>query len=290
MPAEIIDGKQIAITIREEITREAAAMARKPGLAVILVGENPASMSYIRAKTKACQEAGFHSIQENMRESVSQEELLAKVREFNEDPAIDGILVQLPLPSHIDEQTVIETVDPAKDVDGFHPVNVGKVSIGLPAFVSCTPKGVRELLIRAGIETAGKFAVVLGRSNIVGKPMAALLSAKGPGGDATVCICHSRTANLPDLVRQADIIIAAIGRANFVTADMVKHGAAVIDVGINRMDDPTRERGYRLVGDVAYDDVKEIAGAITPVPGGVGPMTIAMLLQNTLESAKSRQP
>ncbi|MDX1973656.1 MAG: bifunctional methylenetetrahydrofolate dehydrogenase/methenyltetrahydrofolate cyclohydrolase FolD [Candidatus Sumerlaeia bacterium] len=288
-PAKIIDGKQIAATIREEIRLEVLARLsqgyRAPGLGVILVGSNPASESYVRSKTKACAEAGFHSVQRNLPESVSQAELIAEVQSFNNDPLIDGILVQLPLPKHIDESAVIDSILPEKDVDGFHPLNVGNLGLGRTTFVPCTPKGVQELLIRSNIETKGKFAVVLGRSNIVGKPMASLLVNKGPGGDCTVCVCHSATQGLAAITRQADILIAAIGRAHFVTAEMVKPGATVIDVGINRIVDSTMGKGSRLVGDVDYDAVSQIAGAITPVPGGVGPMTIAMLLKNTLESA-----
>ncbi|CAN5413689.1 bifunctional methylenetetrahydrofolate dehydrogenase/methenyltetrahydrofolate cyclohydrolase FolD [soil metagenome] len=292
MSAQIIDGKAIAAQVQAEITAEISAItstgARPPGLGVILVGENPASQAYVRSKTKACKDAGFHSVQHDLPDTITEAQLLDYVRKFNEDPAIDGILVQLPLPKQIRENVILNAIDPDKDADGFHPVNVGRLSIGEPGFVPCTPLGVRELLLRSGVETAGKFAVVIGRSNIVGKPAAALLGAKGKGGDATVCICHSRTKNIAEICRQADIIIAAIGKANFVTADFIKPGAAVIDVGINRVDDATAKRGYRLVGDVDFDAVKEIAGAITPVPGGVGPMTIAMLLKNTLESRKKK--
>ena len=288
--ARIIDGKAIAETIRQEIAVEVKALVaaghRAPGLGVILVGENPASKAYVASKTKACAEAGFHSVQLNFPATLTEAELLAQVEAFNADPAIHGILVQLPLPAQIDEQRILQAISPDKDADGFHPLNVGRLNTGLPAPVPCTPLGVRELLIRSGIETAGAFAVVLGRSNIVGKPMAALLSAKGRGGDATVCIAHSRSKNLKEICRQADILVAAIGKAHFVTADMVKPGATVIDVGINRVDDPTAKKGYKLVGDVDYDAVSPIAGAITPVPGGVGPMTIAMLLRNTLQSAR----
>lgn len=284
--AELIDGKAIAAQIRAELAEEAKALPEPPGLGVILVGENPASASYVRSKTKACAEAGYHSVQRDLPADVSQGALLEEVRRMNADPAIHGILVQLPLPGHIDEFAIIEAIDPAKDADGFHPVSVGRLQIGLPCPVPCTPLGVKELLIRSGVETSGAFAVVLGRSNIVGKPVAALLAQKGPGGDATVCLCHSRTRDLPGVLRQADIIVAAIGRAHFVTADMIKPGATVIDVGINRIEDPTRERGYRLVGDVDFDAAKEVAGKITPVPGGVGPMTVAMLLKNTLENAR----
>ncbi len=290
MPAQLIDGKAIAADIRREVATGVEGLTAEgyapPGLGVILVGEDPASQAYVRMKTKACKEAGFHSVQINLDDTVSQEELLDHVGRLNADPAIHGILVQLPLPQQIDEREVIESILPGKDVDGFHPINIGNLAIGTPTFVACTPLGVLELIRRAGVETSGAFAVVLGRSNIVGKPMAQLLSRKGPGGNATVCICHSRTRDLAGVCRMADILVAAIGSAGFVTRDMVKPGATVIDVGINRVDDPSAKRGYRLVGDVEFEPVKEIAGAITPVPGGVGPMTIAMLLGNTLRSAR----
>lgn len=289
MTAQLIDGKAIAAQIRNEIAAAVAARRdaalRAPGLGVILVGENPASQSYVRSKTRACKEAGFHSVQIDLDAAVSQAELLAHVARLNADPAIHGILLQLPLPRHINESAVIEAIHPDKDVDGFHPMNAGRLATGQPGFVPCTPLGVVELLKRSGVETAGAFAVVLGRSNIVGKPMAALLMRKAPGGNATVCVAHSGTRDLPAVVRQADILVAAIGVARFVTADMVKPGATVIDVGINRIADATAASGSRLVGDVDFDAVSAVAGAITPVPGGVGPMTIAMLLSNTLESA-----
>lgn len=289
--ATIIDGKKMAEEIRAEVRAGAeelvAAGHRPPGLAVILVGENPASQTYVRSKSRACEQAGFHSRQVNRPASISEADLLDLVRGFNDDPAIHGILVQLPLPEHIDAQKVIETIAPEKDVDGFHPVNAGRLMVGLPGFVPCTPAGIRQMLLRTGVETSGKFAVVLGRSNIVGKPVAQLLSAKGPGGDCTVCIAHSRTRDLPGVCRQADILVAAIGRAHFVTGGMVKPGAVVIDVGINRVADPELEKGYRMVGDVDFAAAEKVASAITPVPGGVGPMTIAMLLSNTLESARA---
>ena len=293
MSATIIDGTAIAAVVREEVRQEAARLVaaghRPPGLGVLLVGENPASQSYVRSKTKACAEAGFHSVQHDLPADIPESVVLDYVARFNEDPAIHGILVQLPLPRQVSESRVLLAIHPDKDVDGFHPINAGRLAVGEPGFVPCTPLGVRELLIRSRIETAGAFAVVLGRSNIVGKPMALLLSQKGQGGDATVCIAHSRSKDLPALCRQADILVAAIGKAHFVTPNMVKPGATVIDVGINRLDDATAKRGYRLVGDVHFDAVKDLAGAITPVPGGVGPMTIAMLLKNTLESAKRSQ-
>lgn len=286
--AQLIDGKAIAADIRndikagvEELTRDGR---RAPYLAVVLAGEDPASASYVRGKQKAAKEVGIESDTQTFPDSISEEDLLNVVNRLNEDPNVDGILVQLPLPDHIDDQKVIDAIDPAKDVDCFHPENVGKLMLGLPGFKPATPAGILELIKRAGIEISGKQVVIIGRSNIVGKPLANLLMQKGV--DATVTVCHSRTKNMPDITRQADILIAALGRAEFVTAEMVKEGAAVIDVGINRVEDSTRERGYRLVGDVAFDEVSEKASFITPVPGGVGPMTIALMLQNTLSAAR----
>ena len=288
MAATIIDGKRIAADVRAETAEKVAAWTstgnRAPFLSVVLVGENPASASYVRAKAKACAQIGIGSDTINLLDTVSEDELLSVIDRLNEDEGVDGILVQLPLPDQVDERKVIERIDPAKDVDGFHPINVGKVSLGQGGFAPATPAGIMELLERSGVQIGGSRVVIIGRSNIVGKPMANLLIQKGV--DATVTICHSRTRDLPAVAREADILIAAIGRAEFVTADMVKDGAAVIDVGINRVDDATRERGYRLVGDVAFQEVSAKAGWITPVPGGVGPMTIAMLLSNTLEAAK----
>jgi methylenetetrahydrofolate dehydrogenase (NADP+)/methenyltetrahydrofolate cyclohydrolase len=290
MSARILDGAAIAKSIRLEVAAEVARMSqvgRKPGLAAVLVGEDPASAVYVRSKGKACEEAGMHSVTIRLSADTSETELLSTVDRLNEDPAIHGILVQLPLPKHIDSEKVLRRIDPAKDVDGFHPVNVGKLVTGdKTAFRPATPYGVQQMLIRSGIETKGAHAVIVGRSNIVGKPMANLLIQQGPGGDATVTVCHSRTRDLPAVTRSADILIAAIGKAEFVTGDMVKPGAVVIDVGINRVDDASKPRGYRLVGDVDYDPVAQIASAITPVPGGVGPMTIAMLLQNTVQAMK----
>jgi methylenetetrahydrofolate dehydrogenase (NADP+)/methenyltetrahydrofolate cyclohydrolase len=288
MSARILDGVPLADAIRAEVGVEVQrhrAGGRAPGLAVVIVGENPASQVYVRAKGKACEEAGMHSETVRLPEAVTEAELLATVERLNRDPRIDGFLVQLPLPKHINGERVLNAVDPAKDVDGFHPVNVGKLSIGDPtALKPATPFGVQQMLIRSGIETRGANAVILGRSNIVGKPMASLLIQPGTGGDATVTICHSKSRDLPGICRTADILIVAIGRPEFVTADMVRPGATVIDVGINRVDDPSQPKGYRIVGDVAYGPVSEVAGAITPVPGGVGRMTIAMLLQNTLQA------
>ncbi len=285
--ANIIDGKRISAEIRDEVKhaveRHISSGHRAPFLAVVLVGDDPASASYVRGKAKSSAEVGIGSETLTYDASISEAELLAVVERLNNDDGVDGILVQLPLPSHIDEHRVINAINPAKDVDCFHPESVGRLSTGLDVFAPATPAGIVQLLQRSGIETSGKHCVIIGRSNIVGKPLASLMLRKGV--DATVTVCHSRTRDLPSIARQADILVAAIGRANFVTADMVKPGATVIDVGINRLDDPSRERGYRLVGDVDFDAVKDIAGQITPVPGGVGPMTIAVLLQNTLKAA-----
>jgi methylenetetrahydrofolate dehydrogenase (NADP+) / methenyltetrahydrofolate cyclohydrolase len=286
--ARVLDGTAIAGTIRLEVAAEVARLTgsgRKPGLAAVLVGEDPASAVYVRSKGKACEEAGMHSVTIRLPAESSESELLATVDRLNRDPEIHGILVQLPLPKHINSEKVLHRIDPGKDVDGFHPVNVGKLVTGdKTAFRPATPFGVQQMLIRSGIETKGAHAVIVGRSNIVGKPMANLLIQQGAGADATVTVCHSRTRDLPSVTRQADILIAAIGKPEFVTADMVRPGAVVIDVGINRVDDPSRPRGYRLAGDVAYEPIAQIASAITPVPGGVGPMTIAMLLRNTLQA------
>ncbi|HMV32285.1 MAG: bifunctional methylenetetrahydrofolate dehydrogenase/methenyltetrahydrofolate cyclohydrolase FolD [Gemmatimonadales bacterium] len=290
MSARIIDGVALGKTIRQEVAQEVAGYKARgvaPGLAVVLVGENPASKAYVGSKEKACLEAGMVSVKVTRPDTTTEEELLTIVEQLNNDPTVHGILVQLPLPRHINTEKVLLRINPAKDVDGFHPVNVGKLVIGDPtALKPCTPWGVIQMLLRNGIETKGAHAVVIGRSTIVGKPMANLLIQTGPGGDATVTVCHSRTRDLPAVVRSADIVVAAIGKAEFVTADMVRPGAVVIDVGINRVDDPSLPKGYRLVGDVAYAPVAEKAGAITPVPGGVGPMTIAMLMANTLQAMK----
>jgi methylenetetrahydrofolate dehydrogenase (NADP+) / methenyltetrahydrofolate cyclohydrolase len=288
MSARILDGTAIAKAIREEVAAEVVHLSRsgrKPGLAAVLVGEDPASAVYVRSKGKACEEAGMHSVTMRLPAETSEAELLETVDRLNADPDIHGILVQLPLPKHVNSERVLRRIDPGKDVDGFHPVNVGKLVTGdKNAFRPATPYGVQQMLIRSGIETKGANAVIVGRSNIVGKPMANLLIQQGPGGDATVTVCHSRTKDLPAVTRGADILIAAIGKAEFVTGDMVRPGAVVIDVGINRVDDASHPKGYRLVGDVAYASVAEKASWITPVPGGVGPMTIAMLLRNTLQA------
>ncbi len=281
----IIDGKAVAGTIREEIRIEVAKRAeqgRQPGLALVLVGDDPASKVYVNMKRKACEQTGMASLIERMPADSSQEDVLAKVREINEDDRYNGLLVQSPLPKGLDEDEVVRAIDPLKDVDGFHPTNVGLLALNQPRFVPCTPLGVLELLDRYGIDPSGKQAVVLGRSHLVGMPMSLLLMRKAKGANATVTVCHSRTQNMAEITRQADILIAAIGQAKFVTADMVKEGAAVIDVGINRIEDASRKSGYRLVGDVDYEAVRPKTSAITPVPGGVGPMTVALLLKNTL--------
>jgi len=289
MAAQIIDGKQIAADIREELKQTVASLSEKgivPGLGVILVGEDPASKSYVSAKEKACADIGIYSDDNRLPADTTEEDLLALVRKMNDDPKINGILVQLPLPKHIDEDKVLLAIDPAKDVDGFHPMSVGRMVVGQKAFLPCTPHGVIQMLKRSGVKTEGAHAVIVGRSNIVGKPLANLLVQKNDLGNATVTVCHTRTADIAYHTLQADIVVAAAGRPNTVTADMVKEGAVVIDVGVNRVDDATRKSGYRLVGDVDFDAVKEKASKITPVPGGVGPMTITMLLYNTVESAK----
>ena len=262
-----------------------------PGLAAVLVGDNPASAAYVRMKGQACEEAGLYHETVRLPKSTSEAELLALVDRLNGDPKIHGILVQLPLPQQIDSQRVLRRVAPAKDVDGFHPENVGKVSIGDPTgFRPATPAGVQQLLVRSGVDTTGKHAVIVGRSNIVGRPMAALLLQDAPGGNATVTVCHSRTREIKTVTRLADILIVAIGKPEFVTGDMIKPGAVVIDVGTNRVDDPATKKGYRLVGDVKFEEAKQVAGAITPVPGGVGPMTITMLLVNTVQAARQWAP
>ncbi|MFO8173392.1 MAG: bifunctional methylenetetrahydrofolate dehydrogenase/methenyltetrahydrofolate cyclohydrolase FolD [Longimicrobiales bacterium] len=290
MSAEIISGKEIAQAIRGETAARVAALKGKhglvPGLATVLVGEDPASQSYVGMKNKTAKEMGIYSRQITLDADTPEEELLGIVEGLNADPQIHGILVQLPLPKHIDESRVLLAIDPAKDVDGFHPVNVGKLSTGeTEVLAPCTPAGIIQMLLRTGHDPNGKHCVVVGRSNIVGRPMASLLLRKAEGGNATVTVCHSRTPDLGAVTREADILIVAIGWPEMVKADMVRPGAVVIDVGVNRVDDETRERGYRLVGDVAFDEVKEVASAITPVPGGVGPMTITMLMSNTVDAA-----
>jgi methylenetetrahydrofolate dehydrogenase (NADP+)/methenyltetrahydrofolate cyclohydrolase len=288
--AELIDGKAIAAAIRGEIAADVAALVARgvvPGLTVVLVGDDAASATYVGAKEKASRAAGMTGETIRLPASTSQAELLTLVERLNADPAVHGILVQMPLPKHIDPDTVIRHIRPDKDVDGFHPENVGKLLIGhTDGFVSCTPAGVIELLLRSGVETRGAEVVVVGRSNIVGKPMAALLVQARAGGDATVTVCHSRTRDLAAHTRRADILIAAIGRAEMITGDMIKPGAVVIDVGMNTKPDPTKAKGTRLCGDVHFDSAAAVASKITPVPGGVGPMTIAMLLRNTVRAAQ----
>ena len=285
-----INGKQTAQQIREEIAQQVEQIKQQnekvPHLAAILVGNNPASEAYVRNKVKDCEAVGFGSTLVRFETDVTEDELLAKVVEINDDNDIDGLIVQLPLPDHITPEKVTFAIRPEKDVDGFHPINVGRMAKGLPSFVAATPFGIMQLLERYGIPTEGKRCVIIGRSDIVGTPMSLLMSRKGNPGNSTVTVCHSRTKNMPEITREADILIAAIGRARFVTADMVKEGAVVIDVGINRVDDASRASGYRLVGDVDFDAVADKCSFITPVPGGVGPMTRAALLYNTLLAAK----
>lgn len=289
MSAQIISGDEVARTIRQEVADRVAAMKASgvtPGLATVLVGDDPASRAYVGMKNRDAAEVGIHSRQITLPADTPEAELLGLIAALNADPAIHGILVQLPLPGQIAEGKVLEAIDPRKDVDGFHPTNVGLLSTGATDVLApCTPRGVQELLLRSGNDPAGKHVVVVGRSNIVGRPMASLLLRKGRGGDATVTVAHSRTRDLGAVTRLADILVVAIGRPNLVTGDMVRPGAVVIDVGVNRVEDPSALRGYRLVGDVAFDEVAAVASAITPVPGGVGPMTRAMLLVNTVDAA-----
>jgi methylenetetrahydrofolate dehydrogenase (NADP+)/methenyltetrahydrofolate cyclohydrolase len=286
----LIEGRAIAEKVYAGLRDEIAELKKRgvtPGLAVVLVGDNPASRAYVRSKDKMCRDLGLHSVKLELPAGTTQAELLARVEELNRDPAIHGILVQSPPPKQIDEAAIVRSLDPAKDVDGFHPLNVAKLALGDESgFVPCTPLGCQRLLIENGIEISGAHVVVLGRSMIVGKPLALLLMRKGPGGDATVTVVHSRSQRLAEITRSADILIAAIGQPEFVRAEHVRDGAVVIDVGINRMDDATMERGYRLVGDVAFDEVSKKASSITPVPGGVGPMTIAMLMANTVKACR----
>ncbi len=290
MTASLIDGTQIASEIRAEVaskTSELTERGTRPGLAAVLVGEDPASQVYVRMKKRACEQAGIYAPDVHLSAETTGQDLLETVDRLNEDPEIHGILVQLPLPAHLDESEVMLRVRPEKDVDGFHPVNVGRMVSGDPdAFRPATPAGIQELLRRIGCDPQGRHVVVMGRSNIVGRPVAEILSQKQPWANATVTLAHSRTHDLGEIGRLGDILIVAIGRAAFVTADMVKPGAVVIDVGVNRVEDPSREKGYRLAGDVEFDSVREVASWITPVPGGVGPMTIAMLLQNTIKAAE----
>lgn len=288
MVAKIIDGKAIAESLREEVKQQVSERTSQglpvPGLATVIIGDNPASKVYVRMKHKACQEAGIRSIGHELPADASQEEVEALVKKLNEDPKIHGILVQLPLPAGLDEESVLNTIKLQKDVDGFHPINIGRLAQKgrEPLFIPATPSGVMYLLEDSGVKLDGANAVVLGRSNIVGMPVSLLLVK----ANSTVTICHSHTRDIPAVIRETDVLIAAVGRADYVRGDWIKPGATVIDVGVNRVEDPSRKRGYRLVGDVAFDEAKEVAGAITPVPGGVGPMTIAMLLRNTLRAAR----
>ncbi len=288
----LLDGKNTAADIKAEIASEVSTLIdkghKKPHLAAIIVGNDGASLTYVNAKVKACERVGFESTLIRLPEDISEDDLLNEIAILNIDKDIDGFIVQLPLPKHIDEQKIIMAVDPNKDVDGFHPMNVGKMALNLPTFISATPFGILELLERYNVQTSGKHVVVLGRSHIVGSPMSILLSQKRKVGDATVTICHSRTKNLKEITLQADIIVAAIGIPEFLKADMIKDNVTIIDVGITRLPDSTKQNGYRLVGDVAFEEVSKKCDFITPVPGGVGPMTIAMLLKNTLLASKRK--
>ncbi|HEY6092912.1 MAG TPA: bifunctional methylenetetrahydrofolate dehydrogenase/methenyltetrahydrofolate cyclohydrolase FolD [Gemmatimonadales bacterium] len=290
MPARLIDGNAIGAAMRAELGTEIAALKHQgvtPGLAVVLVGDNPASQVYVRMKGKACDDAGLYHETINLSKETTEAELMALLERLNANPQIHGILVQLPLPKQIDTNRALHRINPRKDVDGFHPENVGKVAAGDPSgFRPATPYGVQQILLRTGVQTKGAHAVIVGRSNIVGRPMASLLLQDGPGGNATVTVCHSRTRGIDQHTRSADILIVAIGKPEFVTGNMVKPGAVVIDVGVNRVDDASRKQGYRLVGDVKFDEAQQVASAITPVPGGVGPMTITMLLYNTVQAAR----
>jgi methylenetetrahydrofolate dehydrogenase (NADP+)/methenyltetrahydrofolate cyclohydrolase len=291
MAAEILDGKRISQEMRGELKTEVEGLAAKgitPGLGVILVGEDPASRSYVAAKEKACADVGIFSLEASLPTDASRQEILDRVQAYNNDERIDGILVQLPLPDASIEEEVLNAVLPGKDVDGFHPVNVGRMMLGLPTLLPCTPHGILHMLKRSGAEVSGAHVVVMGRSNIVGRPIANMLSQKSELGNATVTLCHTGTRDMGAFTREADILITAVGRPHTVSAGMVKAGAVVIDVGVNRVEDATRKRGYRLVGDVDYDEVAEKASMITPVPGGVGPMTITMLLVNTVQAAQGR--
>ncbi len=289
MTATRLDGKKIAAQMREEIKTEASALTARgvrPGLGVLLVGDDPASRSYVSAKEKACEEAGLLSREVKLPATASKADILAEVARFNADPEIHGILVQLPLPDASIEEEVLNAILPEKDVDGFHPVNVGRMMLGLPAYLPCTPHGILHLLERSGFPVKGKHVVVVGRSNIVGRPLANLLSQKRALGNATVTLCHTGTPDIGAFTRQADVVIAAVGRPHTITADMIREGAVVVDVGVNRVPDPGKASGFRLVGDCDYDDMLDKAAAITPVPGGVGPMTITLLLHNTVEAAR----
>lgn len=288
---KILSGKELAEKMRQEMKSETDELKMRhnlvPGLAVVLIGDNPASLSYVKGKEKACAQVGILSREYKFDADYKEKQLLKLIRELNNDPLIHGILVQLPLPDHINEEEILYAIDPTKDVDGFHPVNIGKMMIGAPSFLPCTPHGIQQLLLRNNIEISGKHVVIVGRSNIVGKPLAMILVQKNPGANATVTMCHTRTRNMAEITKLADILVVAAGRPHTVNADMVKQGAVVIDVGVNRVEDKSKKRGYRLIGDVEFDEVSEKASAISPVPGGVGPMTITMLLHNTIQSAKN---
>ena len=289
MTAQIIDGNKVSQEVKDDVAKEGAAIKSRgvtPHLVVVLVGENPASISYVRNKEKGCEEVGIQSETLRLPATVTEADVLKTVQKLNDDPGVHGILVQLPLPKHVDENKVLNAISPRKDVDAFHPVNVGKLLIGEADFMPCTPAGIQQLLMRSGNDPDGKHVVVCGRSNIVGKPVAAILVQKAKGANATVTICHTGTKDMGAITRQADILVVASGRPKTITADMVKPGVVVIDVGVNRIEDATKKSGFRLVGDVDFDGVKEKAAAITPVPGGVGPMTIAMLLANTAKAAR----
>ena len=290
MTARILNGNELAADLRSEAAWDTAELFAdtgvRPGLAAVLVGDDPASSVYVRNKRRACDEAGLFSETFRLPADTTQRELTALINSLNANRAFHGILVQLPLPGHLNETEAIERIDPRKDVDGLHPVSQGRMLQGYPTFLPCTPAGVQQVLLRSGYDPAGQHVVIVGRSNIVGKPLAALLMQRSPGGNATVTVCHTRTRDLPDITRQADILVAAMGVPRAIGADMVRPGAVVIDVGINRVDDPSRRRGYRLVGDIDFDPVAAKAEAITPVPGGIGPMTVAMLISNTLQAAR----
>jgi methylenetetrahydrofolate dehydrogenase (NADP+)/methenyltetrahydrofolate cyclohydrolase len=289
--AKILSGKELAATMRQEMKEKIEKLKEQhnvvPGLAVVLIGDNPASISYVRGKEKACAEVGILSQQYKFDAKYKEEDLLKLIDTLNHDDSIHGILVQLPLPDHINEEKVLYAIDPDKDVDGFHPVNVGRMMIGAPGFLPCTPHGIQQLILRNGIEIAGKHVVIVGRSNIVGKPLAMILVQKKKEANATVTMCHTGTKNMAEYTRQADILVVAAGRPHTVNGDMVKQGTVVIDVGVNRIEDKTKKSGFRLIGDVEFDEVSQKASAISPVPGGVGPMTITMLLYNTIQSAKN---
>jgi methylenetetrahydrofolate dehydrogenase (NADP+)/methenyltetrahydrofolate cyclohydrolase len=289
--AKILSGKELAAEMRQEMKIEIEELKKQhnlvPGLAVVLIGDNPASMSYVRGKEKACTEVGIYSKEYKFDADYKEEDLLKLIDELNHDKTIHGILVQLPLPDHINEERVLYAIDPDKDVDGFHPVNIGRLMIGVPKFLPATPHGIQQLMLRNGIEISGKNVVIIGRSNIVGKPLAMILVQKQQGANATVTMCHTGTKDMTEHTKRADILVVAAGRPHTVNADMVKDGAVVIDVGVNRVEDKTKKRGYRLIGDVEFEEVSKKASAISPVPGGVGPMTITMLLHNTIQAAKN---